>query len=91
MMKRDFTTQKKWLCEMLDKVGWGFDPEKDFSDYTGQNHEPLFTPEECETNNQQLAECLESFYYFATDPGDDIYSFCINYLNSSENEIHSVI
>lgn len=91
LLKRDFTRAQSWLKEMLDKIGWGFFPDTDFSDYTGPDGQPLFTPDKIDENNRKMSECYELFSYFMTEPGDDIYSFCHNHLTSIEHAIHSFI
>lgn len=82
-LKREFTSSKKWLNQILDIIGWDFDYEKDFENYSDQSGNALFTREAAAKYNEQLALCIELFNYFDAD----IASYINEYLAENDNAL----
>jgi hypothetical protein len=90
ILKRDFSKAQAWLREMMDILPGHFHPDADFRDYvdpaTGHQR---FTGHTAEMLNQSLYEAHEMFNYHCTAPGDDIYSFCLDYQNKTNERTNN--
>jgi len=79
-MKRELTAAKAWLREMCETIA-DFDPDTNFLEYH-QEGRPRFDEATAEILNNRRLEVIELFDYHYTAPGDDIFSFCLNYQNN---------